>query len=108
MISADRLNSVLLVIQLLTLFVNETIVLKLNLLIQYFPVARPNTVGYRGHVSAGIPLLAQVILVNEDLALGVILHPLISFILYHLLIILKVRVVSRVIDGISSVLEDGD
>ena len=94
MISADCLNSVLLVIQLFTLFVNETIVLKLNLLIQYFPVTRPNTVRYRGDISGGISLLVQVIFIYEYLALGVILHPLIPLILYHLLIILKVRVIS--------------
>lgn len=106
-ISADRLNCVLLVIQLLTLFVNKTIVLKLNLLIKYFPVTRPNTVRYGGDISGGISLLVQVIFIYEYFALGVILHPLISLILYHLLIVLKVRVISWVVDSFSIVLKDG-
>ena len=87
MIRTDCFYHSLLVIKLFTLFVDETIVLKLNLLIQYFSVTRPNTVGYRGDISGSISYFIQVF-IYEYLALGVILHPLIPLIFYHLLIVL--------------------
>ena len=103
MIGADGFYRGLLVIKLFTLFVNETVVLKLNLLIQYFPVTRSNTVGYRGDISGSISYFIQVF-IYEYLALGVILHSLIPLIFYHLLIVLKVGVISRVVDSFSVVL----
>jgi hypothetical protein len=107
-IGVECLDSALLVIKLFSLFVNESIVLKLNLLIHNFSIARSYTVGYRRNISGGIPLLTQVILVNENLTLGIILHPLIPFILYHLLIVLHIGIIGRAIKRFSIVLENGD